>query len=153
MVVRRALLGQSALELAIVLGVLFGGGLTAAQAGSLGLTAWKVQHAAQVAAYSATSDIAAPDGRTPCWAVAGGLKNPGDLGAAPVCQAVVHSLGGLDPDAVSLILSADNAAWSGPGAESVHVTLTYREPVTSPLLRFLIGDTFTVTGDASAWAH
>jgi hypothetical protein len=153
MVVRRALVGQSAVELALVLGVLAMLGVTAGQTAGLGLTAWKVQHAAQVAAYSATSDMVAPDGRTPCWMVAGGLKNPGELGAAPVCQAVVRSLGGLDPNALSLVLSADNTAPSRPGAESIQVTVTYREPVTSPLLRVFIGDTFTAVGDASAWVH
>lgn len=153
MVVRNTSHGQSAVEMALVLGVLFGIGLTAVQAGCLGLTAWKVQHAAQVAAHSATHDMVVPDGRTPCWAVAGGLKDPGELGAAPVCQAVARSLGGLDANSLSLTLSADAAASSLPGAELVRVRLTYREPVTSPLLRLVVGDTFTTTGDASAWAH
>lgn len=151
--VRRALVGQSAVELALVLGVLGAMGLTAAQAASLGLTEWKVQHAAQVAAHAATTDMVALGGQTPCWAVAGGLKNPGQLAAAPVCQAVVQSLGGLDPDSLSLSLTTADATAAVPGAVAMRATVTYREPIFSPLLRLVVGDTFTATGEASAFAH
>lgn len=151
--VRRASLGQSAVEMALVLGLLGALGVTAAQAASLGLTEWKVQHAARVAALSATADMVASDGKTPCWAVAGGLQNSGQLEGSPVCQAVVQSLGGLDPDSLSLALRPADAATRVPGAVAMRVIVTYREPVFSPLLRLLVGDTFTATGEATAWAH
>ena len=35
----------------------------------------------------------------------------------------------------------------------VHVTITYQEPTSSPLMRWLVGETYTTTAEASSWSQ
>ena len=115
----------------------------------LGLTALKVDHAAQEAAYIAGGSIEAASDRTPCWAVTGGLAHPEGYGDAAVCRTVLENLGDLNPSNVSVSVSP--TLLERTKRTPVHVTVTYREPIGSPLLRLFMGDTFTTTADATSW--
>ena len=154
--VHRAGHGQVALEMALVVGFIFGLGLATLQFGGLAMTAWKVGHAAQMAAYAAGSEPAtsfdpqARDARTPCWAVNGGLKYPGGYADADVCQAVVANLGDLDPQGA--LVTVQRQQLSQPQHElAIHVTVIYKERITSPLVRWIFGPTFTTTSEATSW--
>jgi hypothetical protein len=139
--VRGRQLGQVGAEFALVLGFLFTGGLAGLQFGGLAFDALKVGHAAQQAAYIAGSLPATEPGSTaPCWTVSGGLLSPGGLGKAPVCRAITENFGTLDAARASVQVDRTHGLY--------HVTITYAEPVTSPLLRLFFGDTFTTTQDA-----
>ena len=112
----------------------------------LALTQAKVGHAAQEAAYVAGSSVEAAKGdRSPCWAIGGGLARPQGYADAGVCQTVLENLGDVNPDLVSVSVTPGlvNRGTHAP----IHVTVTYRQPISSPLLRALMGDTFSATGD------
>jgi hypothetical protein len=112
----------------------------------LALSAAKVSHAAQEAAYVAGSSLEAAKGdATPCWAVTGGLAHPERYADAAVCRTVVENIGNLNPDQLSVSVSP--TLLSRSKNVPIHVTITYQQPVTSPLLRVFMGDTFTTTGD------
>jgi hypothetical protein len=134
-------------EFAMVLAFMFALGIMSVQVLGLALTAAKVNHAAQEAAYVAGSSLEAATGNaTPCWAVTGGLAHPQGYTDAAVCRTVLENLGDLSPDLVSVSVSPTllNRTKNAP----IHVTVTYRQPVTSPLLRVFMGDTFTTSSDA-----
>jgi hypothetical protein len=127
-------------------------GLTFGQLAGFGLTAVKVNHAAQVAAFTAASAEATPlAGQTPCWAVTGGLQDPGAYRDAEICRSVVANVGNLDLNRLTISVSPEGAAERAH--QTVHVTVTYQAPITSPLLRWLLGATYTTTADASSWAN
>jgi hypothetical protein len=115
----------------------------------LGLTAAKVNHAAQEAAYVAGSSLEAATGKTACWAVTGGLSRPKRYADATICQTVVDNLGDVDPNRVTVAVSPAGLAECSHHA-LVHVTVTYWQPITSPLLRTFLGDRFVATSDASS---
>jgi hypothetical protein len=145
--VHRAARGQVGAEFAMVLAFMFALGIMSVQVLGLALTAAKVNHAAQEAAYVAGSSLEAATGNaTPCWAVTGGLAHPQGYTDAAVCRTVLENLGDLSPDLVSVSVSPTlvNRTKNAP----IHVTVTYRQPVTSPLLRVFMGDTFTTSSDA-----
>jgi hypothetical protein len=58
---------------------------------------------------------------------------------------VVENIGNLNPDQLSVSVSP--TLLSRSKNVPIHVTITYQQPVTSPLLRVFMGDTFTTTGD------
>jgi hypothetical protein len=118
---------------------------------SVALTAAKVSHAAQEAAYVAGSSLEAADSRTPCWAVVGGLAHPGGYADAAVCQSVLENLGTVNPDHVGVSVSPTLLERNKNSA--IHVTVTYRMPIDSPLLRLFMGETFTARSDASSWTQ
>jgi Flp pilus assembly protein TadG len=150
--VHRASRGQVGAEFALVIAFLFALGVMGVQFLGLGLTAAKVDHAAQEAAYVAGSSVEAATGpQTPCWAVAGGLTHPEQYADAAICRTVVENLGDVNPDLVSVSVSPPLLERSQHMA--IRVTVTYRQPITSPLLRAFIGDTFTTTSDASSWSQ
>jgi hypothetical protein len=133
--------GQVGAEFGLALAFMVTLGVATLQVAGLGLDVVKISHAAQEAAYVAGSlPEADRTAGTPCWAISGGLSNPGGYADAPVCRTVVENLGSLDPQHASLSLTQDG--------ERVHVTVTFAEPVTSPLLRLFMGPTFTTTQDA-----
>jgi Flp pilus assembly protein TadG len=145
--VHRAARGQVGAEFAMVLAFMFALGIMSVQVLGLALTAAKVNHAAQEAAYVAGSSLEAATGNaTPCWAVTGGLAHPQGYTDAAVCRTVLENLGDLSPDLVSVSVSPTllNRTKNAP----IHVTVTYRQPVTSPLVRVFLGDTFTTSSDA-----
>jgi hypothetical protein len=138
--------------MALVLGMVLAIGLTFGQLAGFGLAAAKVNHAAQVAAFTAASTDATPlSGETPCWAVTGGLQDPGAYRDAEICRTVVANVGNLDLNGLTISVSPEGA--SERAHQTVHVTVTYQAPITSPILRWLLGATYTTSADASSWAN
>jgi hypothetical protein len=135
----------------MVIAFLFALGVMGVQFLGVALTTVKVNHAAQEAAYVAGSSIEAADSRTPCWAVTGGLAHPQGYADATICQTVLQNLGNVNPDRVSVSVSP--ALVERTKNTSVRVTVTYQQPVDSPLLRLFMGDTFTTSSDASSWSN
>lgn len=143
----RASRGQVGAEFAMVLAFVFALGIMSVQFLGLALSAAKVNHAAQEAAYVAGSSLeAASGGATPCWAVTRGLAHPEGYADAAVCRTVLENLGDMNPDLVEVSVSPTllNRSKNAP----IHVTIIYRQPVTSPLLRVFMGDTFITSSDA-----
>jgi len=131
----------------MVVAFLFALGVMGVQFLGLGLTAAKVSHAAQEAAYVGGSSLEAASGRTPCWAVAGGLAQPKGYADAAICQTVLENLGDVDPNGVSVSVAPASLVERGQHTP-VHVTVTYSQPITSPLLRAVLGERFVATSDA-----
>jgi hypothetical protein len=145
--VHRASRGQVGAEFAMVLAFVFAVGIMSVQFLGLALSAAKVNHAAQEAAYVAGSSLEAATGTsTPCWSVTGGLAHPDAYADAAVCRTVLENIGDLNPDQVSVSVSPSllNRSKNVP----IHVTITYKQAVTSPLLRLFMGETFTTSSDA-----
>ena len=143
---RRASRGQVGAEFAMVVAFLFAAGVMGVQFLGLGLTAAKVSHAAQEAAYVAGGSLEAATGpRTPCWSIGGGLAHPEGYADAAVCHTVLENLGDINPDLVSVSVSPTlvNRSKNAP----IHVTVTYSQPIGSPMLRVFMGETFTASGD------
>jgi len=130
----------------MVVAFLFALGMIAVQSFGLGMTALKVSHAAQEAAYVGASSLEAASDKTPCWAVTGGLVQSKDYADAAICQSVLENLGNLDPKLVSVTVSPSSLMERGK--HQIHVTITYRQTITSPLLRAFLGETFVTTSDA-----
>ena len=143
--------GQVGAEFALVIAFLFALAVMGVQFLGVALTAAKVSHAAQEAAYVAGSSLEAADSRTPCWAVGGGLAHPRGYADAAVCQSVLENLGDVNPDHVGVSVSPTLLERTKNAA--IHVTVTYRMPIESPLLRVFMGDTFTARSDASSWTQ
>src|SRR6266849_8576199 len=150
--VRRAAAGQVAVEMALVLGVVLAVGLSFGQLAGFGLAAAKVNHATQVAAFTAASTDATPrSSETPCWAVTGGLQDPGAYRDAEICRSVVANVGDLDLNGLTISVSPEGAA--DRAHHPVQVTVTYQAPISSPLLRWLLGATYATTAQASSWSN
>lgn len=141
--------GVTTAEFGLVLAFLLVAGAIAWQFASLGLTALKVNLAAQQAAYTAASTLVIHGDQPPCWGVNGGLKDPARYGDPEVCRAITASLGDLDPARASVSV-ARNTTTKAPALE---ITISYRTPVDSPLLRLFFGPTYVITGHASSWSH
>ena len=138
--------------MALVLGVVLAVGLSFGQLAGFGLAAAKVNHAAQVAAFTAASTDATPlSSETPCWAVTGGLQDPGAYRDAEICRSVVANVGDLDLNGLTISVSPEGAA--DRAHHPVQVTVTYQAPITSPLLRWLLGATYATTAQASSWSN
>jgi len=135
----------------MVIAFLFALGVMGVQFLGVALTTFKVNHAAQEAAYVAGSSIEAADSRTPCWAVTGGLVHPQGYADAAICQTVLENLGSVNPNRVSV--SVAPALLERTKNSAIHVTITYRQSIDSPLLRLFMGDTFTTTSSASSWSQ
>jgi hypothetical protein len=132
----------------MVIAFLFALGVMSVQFLGIAITAAKVNHAAQEAAYVAGSSLEAADSRTPCWAVTGGLVHPQGYADAAICQTVLENLGAVNPNRVSVSVSP--ALIERTTNSTIRVTVTYRQSIESPLLRLFMGDTFTATSDASS---
>jgi len=127
-----------------VLAFLFALGVTAFQFVDLGLAAAKVNHAAQEAAYVAGSNLEAAGGsEPPCWAVAGGLTQPRGYADAAICETVVENLGNVDPNLVTVSVSPASLVERSRHTP-VHVTVSYSQPIGSPLLRALAAQPATL---------
>lgn len=132
----------------MVAAFLFALGVMGVQFIGLGLTAAKVSHAAQEAAYVGGASLEAATGhKAPCWAVTGGLAQPKGYDDAAICRTVLDNLGDVDPDLVSVSVSPSSLMERGKHT-LVHVTVAYRQPITSPLLRAFLGTSFVATSDA-----
>lgn len=150
-IVGRASRGQAGAEFAMVVAFVFAIGVMSVQFFGLGMTAFKVNHAAQEAAYVAGGSIEAAGNRTPCWAVTGGLTNPDGYSDAAVCRTIMQNLGDVNPSNVTVSVSPTLVERTN--RTPIHVTITYHEPIGSPLLRVFMGDTFSTTADASSWSN
>jgi hypothetical protein len=139
--------GQVGAEFALVLAFLFAFGVMAVQFVGLGFSALKVNHAAQEAAYVGASSLEAASNKVPCWAVSGGLQRPAVYADAAICKTVLENLGDVDSTLVSVSVSPSSLVERGAHTP-VHVTVTYRQPISSPLLKVFLGETFVTTGDA-----
>jgi len=139
--------GQVGAEFAMVVAFLFAFGVMAVQFFGLGLGALKVSHAAQEAAYVGASSLEAAGNKVPCWAVTGGLAQPKEYADAALCTTVLENLGDVDPNLVAVSVSPSSLVERG-GRTPIHVTVTYRQPISSPLLRVFLGETYIATGDA-----
>ena len=117
----------------------------------LGLTAIKVNHAAQEAAYVAAGSPEAASARTPCWGIAGGLTSPDAYSDAAICKTVMQNLG--DVNAANVSVAVSPTLLDRGNRAPIHVTVTYRQPISSPLLRLFMGDTFTTSSDATSWTQ
>jgi hypothetical protein len=145
---QRASGGQAGAEFAMVVAFLFALGVLGVQLVSLGLTAAKVSHAAQEAAYVGGSSLEAGSGqKTPCWASTGSLAQSKGYADEAICQTVLNNLGDVDPNLVSVSVSPSSLMELRRNT-LVHVTVTYRQPITSPLLRAFLGASVVVTSDA-----
>ncbi len=131
----------------MVVAFLFALVVTGVQFAGIALTAAKVSHAAQEAAYVGASNREAASDKAPCWAVTGSLAQPAAYADAAICKTVLENLGDVDPRLVSISVSPSSLVERG-GRTPLHVTVTYRQPVSSPLLRIFLGETFVATGDA-----
>jgi len=131
----------------MVVAFLFAFGVMAVQFFGLGLGALKVSHAAQEAAYVGASSLEAAGNKVPCWAVTGGLAQPKEYADAALCTTVLENLGDVDPNLVAVSVSPSSLVERG-GRTPIHVTVTYRQPISSPLLRVFLGETYVATGDA-----
>ena len=131
----------------MVVAFLFAFGVMAVQFVGLGLGALKVSHAAQEAAYVGASSLEAAGNKVPCWAVTGGLAQPKEYADAALCRTVLENLGDVDPNLVAVSVAPSSLVERG-GRTPIHVTVTYRQPISSPLLRVFLGETYVATGDA-----
>ncbi len=135
----------------MVLAFVFALGMMGVQFFGLALTTAKVSHAAQEAAYVAGSSIEAAGDRTPCWAVSGGLTHPDGYADAAICRTVLENLGNVNAADVTVNVSPTLIERTKNSA--IHVTVTYSQPISSPLLRLFMGRTFTTSSEASSWTN
>jgi hypothetical protein len=142
--------GQSLIMMFLALSMLFGAGVAALQFAGLGLRAWQLQEAASAGASTLAHGLRVGDlANEPCWQANGGLERPAAYSDAETCRAIVAHLGGLDPERASVHVTQSLAnAEARPSRFTVAVT--YSDPVTSPLLRLLLGSTYTSTSEATA---
>ena len=141
--------GQSVIAIFLGLSVLFGTGVAALQLAGLGLRAMQLQDAASAGATALAHGLRVgnPD-RQPCWETPDGLHQPAAYSEAETCRAIVAHLANLDPDRATVRVT--QALPNAEGRPSrFTVAITYSDPVTSPLLRLLLGSTFTSTSDAT----
>src|SRR5438132_11173128 len=132
----------------MVVAFLFAFGVMAVQFFGLGLDALKVSHAAQEAAYVGASSLVAASDRAPCWAVTGGLAQPKGYADAAICTTVLENLGDVHPSLVAVSVAPSSLVERG-GNTPIHVTVTYRQHISSPLLRYFLGATYDSTCDAA----
>jgi hypothetical protein len=141
--------GQSVIAIFLSLSILFGSGIAAFQLAGLGLRSMQIRDAATAGATTLAHGLRVGDPTSqPCWQAPDGLLRPAAYSEAETCRAVVAHLGSLDPERarVHVKLGLPNAQ-GRPVAFTV--TVTYHDPVSSPLLRLFIGPTFTSTSEAT----
>jgi hypothetical protein len=141
--------GQSVIAIFMSLSILFGAGIAAFQFAGLGLRSWQLQEAATAGATTLAHGLIVGDPASePCWQAADGLQHPADYAEAETCRAIVANLGGLDPQRATVRVT--QALPNADGRPSrLTVAITYRDAVTSPLLRLFIGSTFTSSSEAT----
>jgi hypothetical protein len=141
--------GQSVIGIFLGLSILFGTGVAAMQLAGLGLRSLQLQDAATAGATTLAHGLRVGDPTSePCWQAADGLQRPAAYSEAETCRAIVARLGDLDPGRATVHVTETT-----PDAEGrpyvFTVAITYRDPVTSPLLRMILGPTFTSTSQAT----
>ena len=144
--------GQSALLMAISLSLLLGIGIASLQALGFGMRTFQLHQAATVAAQTMAHGLRVGNpSMTPCWEAGDGLQRPAAYSEAEVCRAVIANLGTLDVRQATVRVTGQGLDGNGQPV-SYRVTIRYREPVTSPVLRLLVGASFTSTAEATSTA-
>jgi hypothetical protein len=129
------------------LALLFAGGIAAFQLAGLGLRSWQLKEAATAGAATLVGVSVSNTTDEPCGQATDGLQRPAAYTDTDTCEAVVSHLGGLDPQRATVRVTHSPAGDGQPSL--VTVAVTYRDPVTSPLLQVLLGSTFTSTSEAT----
>jgi hypothetical protein len=129
--------------------LVFAIGLAGLQAAGFGLRSMQLHEAALVASRTMAQGLRVGDpSAMPCWQASDGLMRPAAYSDAEVCRAVVANLGGLDPRRASVRVAHAGLDLVGNPTRYT-VTVTYREPVSSPVLRLFAGDSFVASSDAT----
>ena len=129
--------------------LVFALGVAGLQAVGFGLRSMQLHEAAVVAARTMAHGLRVGNpGATPCWEASDGLIRPAAYSEAEVCRAVVSNMGGLDPRLASVRVSQSGVDQAG-NPTTYTVSISYREPISSPLLRLFSGENFVSTGDAT----
>jgi len=145
--------GQSVIAVLLGLSVLFGTGIAALQLAGLGLRSWQLQDAATAGATTFAHGLRVGDPNSePCWQAGDGLLRPAAYSEAETCRAIVAHLGDLDPERATVRVTQAHLNAEGRPTQFT-VAITYKDPVTSPLLRLLLGPTFTSTSQATVVAQ
>lgn len=140
--------GQSTLLIAAGIALVFGIGVSGLQAVGFGLRSMQLHEAAVVASHTMAYGLRVGNpGGVPCWEASDGLMRPAAYSESEVCRAVVSHLGGLDPRQTSVRVTQAGLDPAG-NPTTFTVTISYREPVNSPLLRVFVGDSFVSTTQA-----
>jgi hypothetical protein len=141
--------GQSVIAIFMSLSILFGIGVATLQLAGLGLRSLQLQEAATAGATTLAHGLRVGDPNSePCWQAADGLLRPAAYSEAETCRAIVAHLSNLDPQRATVRVK--QALPNAEGRPSrFTVAVTYRDPVTSPLLRLFMGSTFTSTSEAT----
>ena len=141
--------GESTLLVAGAIALVFAIGVAGLQAVGFGLRSMQLHEAALVAARTMAHGLRVGDpAAMSCWEASDGLLRPAAYSDAEVCRAVVSNLGGLDPRQASVRVKQAGMDLVGNPTRFT-VTISYREPVSSPVLRLFVGDNFVATGDAT----
>jgi hypothetical protein len=129
--------------------LVFAIGVAGLQAAGFGLRSMQLHEAALVASRTMAQGLRVGDpSAMPCWQASDGLMRPAAYSDAEVCRAVVANLGGLDPRRASVRVTHAGLDLVGNPTRYT-VTVTYREPVSSPVLRLFAGDSFVASSDAT----
>ena len=141
--------GQSVIAIFLGLSILIATGIAALQLAGLGIRSWQLQDAAGAGAATLAHGLRVGDPNSePCWQAPDGLLRPAAYSEAETCRAGVAHLGDLDPR-----LATVHVKQGLPNAQgrpvAFTVAITYKDPVTSPLLRLFMGSTFTSTSEAT----
>ncbi|MDQ6713036.1 MAG: hypothetical protein M3Z28_07580 [Candidatus Dormibacteraeota bacterium] len=141
--------GQSVIGIFLGLSLLFGSGVATLQFAGLGLRSLQLQEAATAGATTLAHGLRVGDPNSePCWQAADGLQRPAAYSEAETCRAILAHLGSLDAERATVHIT--QTAPDAQGRPYIFtVAITYRDPVTSPLLRLILGPTFTSTSQAT----
>src|SRR6202165_3038664 len=141
--------GQSVIAIFMSLSILFGIAVATLHLAGLGLRSLQLQEAATAGATTLAHGLRVGDPNSePCWQAADGLLRPAAHSEAETGRAGGAHLGGLDPQLATVRVK--EALPNAEGRPSQYtVAITYKDPVTSPLLRLLLGPTFTSTSEAT----
>jgi hypothetical protein len=141
--------GQSVIAIFLGLSILIATGIATLQLAGLGLRSWQLQEAAKAGAMTLAHGLRVGDPNSqPCWQAQDGLLRPAAYSEAETCRAVVAHLGDLDPRLATVRVKQGLPNAQGRPSRYT-VAITYKDPVTSPLLQLLLGPTFTSTSEAT----
>ena len=141
--------GESTLLVAGAIALVFAIGVAGLQAVGFGLRSMQLHEAALAASRTMAHGLRVGNsGAMPCWEASDGLLRPAAYSDAEVCRAVVSNMGGLDPRQASVRVRQAGLDLVGNPTRFT-VTISYREPVSSPVLRLFVGDSFVATSDAT----
>jgi hypothetical protein len=141
--------GQSVIAIFLGLSILIATGIATLQLAGLGLRSWQLQEAAKAGATTLAHGLRVGDPNSqPCWQAQDGLLRPAAYSEAETCRAVVAHLGDLDPRRATVHVKQGLPNAQGRPSRYT-VAITYKDPVTSPLLQLLLGPTFTSTSEAT----